>query len=369
MIRADRKQPLVPSFELELHGTVLGKDTAGWIVNVSVEDELDVPGMFAFELASRVDERGTVPWTDDTRFQLGMTVQVGFGYGSKSDTVLTGEVTALEPRFSSTGPPTLTVRGYDKRHRLNTVRRTRSFVDQKDSDIVTRIGEEAGLTVRATDSEVVHPYVLQAGRTDLDFLIERARRIQFELAMLDGELVFRPVANAGAEVLTLSFKDDLLEFEPRLSLTPATQLQILGWDAKAKQPIDAVGELATNQAASSTADPAEDKTEGKARSTRSGVTSSSQVIGSRIESSVALPVASQAEADQLAQAQFDAMTLDFIRGDGRCRGCTGVRAGTVIRIDGAGKRFSGLYYVTSALHSYTQSDGYLTQFEVRRNVW
>ena len=59
MIRADRKQPLVPSFEIELHGTVLGKDTAGWIVNVTVEDELDVPGMFAFELASREDERGT----------------------------------------------------------------------------------------------------------------------------------------------------------------------------------------------------------------------------------------------------------------------------------------------------------------------
>ena len=369
MIRANRKQPLVPSFELELNGTVLGKDIAGWIVNVTVEDELDVPGMFAFELASREDERGTVSWTDDTRFQLGMTVQVRFGYGSKSETVLTGEVTALEPRFSSSGPPTLTVRGYDKRHRLNTVRRTRSFVAQKDSDIVTRIGEEAGLTVRPTDSKVVHPYVLQAGRTDLDFLIERARRIQFELAMLDGELVFRPVANAGTEVLTLSFRDDLLEFQPRLSLTPATQLQILGWDPKAKQPIDAVGELARNQPASAAADPAEDKAEGKARSTRSGVTSSSHVIGSRIESGVSMPVASQAEADQLAQAHFDAMTLDFIGGDGQCRGCTGVRAGTVIRIEGAGKRFSGLYYVTSALHSYTRRDGYLTRFQVRRNAW
>jgi len=63
------------------------------------------------------------------------------------------------------------------------------------------------------------------------------------------------------------------------------------------------------------------------------------------------------------------MTLDFIRGEGRCRGCTGVRAGTVIRIDGAGKRFSGQYYVTSALHSYTRRDGYLTQFQVRRNAW
>ena len=369
MLRANRKQPLVPSFELELNGTVLGKDVAGWIVNVTVEDELDLPGMFEFALASRESERGTFPWTDDTRFQLGMTVQVGFGYGSKAETLLTGEVTELEPRFSSSGPPTLTVRGYDRRHRLNTVRRTRSFVDQTDSDIVKRIGEEAGLTVHETNSKVVHPYVLQAGRTDLDFLIERARRIQFELVMLDGELFFRPVANAAEEVLTLSFKDDLLEFEPRLSLTPATQLQILGWDAKAKQPIDAVAKLPRNDAANSTADPAEDKTEGKARRTRSGVTSSSQVIGSRIESSVSMPVASHAEADQLAQAHFDAMTLDFIRGDGRCRGCTGVRAGTVIRIDGAGKRFSGLYYVTSAQHSYTRRDGYVTQFQVRRNAW
>jgi uncharacterized protein len=369
MIRANRKQPLVPSFELALHGTVAGKDIAGWIVNVTVEEELDVPGMFAFELTSREDERGTMPWTDDTRFQLGMTVEVGFGYGSQSETVLTGEITELEPRFSSSAPPTLTVRGYDKRHRLNTVRRTRSFVDQKDSDIVTRIGEEAGLTVHASDSKVVHPYVLQAGRTDLDFLLERARRIQFELVMLDGELFFRPAADAGEEVLTLSFKDDLLEFEPRLSLTPATQLQVLGWDVKTKQAIDAVGELPRNQPATATADPAEDKTEGGARRTRSGVTSSSQVIGSRIESSVSTPVVSRAEADQRAQAQFDAMTRDFIRGDGRCRGCTGVRAGTVVRIDGAGKRFSGLYYVTSALHSYTRRDGYLTQFQVRRNAW
>jgi phage protein D len=369
MVRADRTQPLVPSFELELNGTVVGKEIAGWIVNVTVDDELNLPGMFAFELASREDERGTMPWTDDTRFQLGMAVRVGFGYGSRSETVLSGEITALEPRFSSSGPPTLTVRGYDKRHRLNTVRRTRTFVDQKDSDIVTKVGEEAGLTVHPVDSKVVHSYVLQAGRTDLEFLVERARRIQFELVMLDDQLFFRPVANAAEEALALSFKDDLLDFEPRVALTPATQLQILGWDAKSKAPIDAVGEPARNQPENATADPAEDKAEGKARGTRSGVISSAQVLGSRVESSMAVPVATQAEADQLAQAHFDAMTLDFIRGDGRCRGCTGVRAGSVIRIDGAGQRFSGLYYVTSAVHSYTRRDGYVTRFQVRRNAW
>ena len=44
-----------------------------------------------------------LPWTDDTRFQLGMAVQVGFGYGSKSDTVLIGEVTALSHASAAAG--------------------------------------------------------------------------------------------------------------------------------------------------------------------------------------------------------------------------------------------------------------------------
>jgi uncharacterized protein len=368
MIRADRNHPLIGAFQVRLNGSVLGNEVAGWICRVSVEDELDVPGMFTFDLASREDQYGTRPWSDDKRFKLGMSVEVGFGYGNRTEVLLAGQITALEPSFRSSAPPMLRIRGYDLRYLLNTVRSTRSFVEQKDSDIAKKLCEDVGLTTRIVDSKVVHPYVLQAGRTDLEFLIERARRIQFELAMQGTELLYRPVANAGKEALALSFEDDLLEFEPRVSLTPATQLLLRSWDPKAKQPLTAVGEPARNQASSSSDDPAEDA-DGAPRSTRSGVDSSSSVLGSFIESDIHRPVASQAEADQVAQGQFDAMTLDFIRGEARARGCTGIRAGQVIRIDGVGKRFSGTYYVTSAVHSYTRSHGYLTSFHVRRNAW
>ena len=33
-----------------------------------------------------------------------------------------------------------------------------------------------------------------------------------------------------------------------------------------------------------------------------------------------------------------------------------------------GTRFSGQYYVTSAVHRYTRRDGYITDFRVRRNA-
>ncbi len=353
MIRANRNEPLVSAFRVTLNDAPLGKDVAGWIVSATVEDDLDAPGMFAFELISRDDRNGTQSWTDDERFALGGAVRVDFGYGETVETLLSGEITALEPSFTLGGPPTLVVRGYDKRHRLNKFRRTRSFVGQKDSEIAATVCGDAGLDVQAADSKVQHPYVLQADQTDFDFLLERARRIHFELAMADEAVLFRPVANDGNEVVTMSFADDLLDFEPRLALISASQVEILGWDPRGKRPIDAVGQQADEQV----------PMDGRA----SAVAISADVLGDRIED-MNVPVESQAEADQIAQGRFAAMTLDLVSGTGRCRGCTGIRAGKVIRLEKLGLRFSGLYYVTSAVHSYTRRDGYLTAFRVRRNA-
>jgi phage protein D len=353
MIRANRNQPLVPAIRVTLNKAVLAKDVAGWIVNATVEDDLNEPGMFSVELVSRDDERGTRPWTDDELFDLGGIVRIAFGYGEHTETLLAGEITALEPSFGLGGPPSLVVRGYDRRHRLNKFRRTRTFVAQKDSEIATTICSEAGLDVRAVDSGVQHDYVLQPGQTDLDFLLERARRIHFELAMDEETVLFRPVANAQDEVMSLSFEDDLLDFDARLSLIPATQVVLRAWDPQNKQALQAVGE--------------EQDEEVPMAGNASARSISAGVLGDRIED-LSVPVASQAEADGIARGHYDAMTLDLVTGEGRCRGCTGLRAGKVILLEQLGQRFSGLYYVTSAVHSYSRRTGYITTFRVRRNA-
>ena len=67
---------------------------------------------------------------------------------------------------------------------------------------------------------------------------------------------------------------------------------------------------------------------------------------------------SQAEADAMAKGQFNEMALSFISGDGICAGETGLQAGSVIKMEGLGKRFSGNYYVTTATHIYDTRQGY-----------
>ena len=57
-----------------------------------------------------------------------------------------------------------------------------------------------------------------------------------------------------------------------------------------------------------------------------------------------------------------------LTGSGRCVGDPRIQAGTLMRLEGVGKQFGGLYRVTSATHSI-DGGGYQTSFELRKEVW
>src|SRR4029077_11110865 len=97
-------------------------------------------------------------------------VEIAFGYRNETFASLSGEITGLEPDFPEAQAPTLTIRGYDRRHRLMRSRRSRSFTNCKDSDIASQLASDANLRPRVEDSGVTLPYVLQHNQTDLEFL-------------------------------------------------------------------------------------------------------------------------------------------------------------------------------------------------------
>jgi hypothetical protein len=57
-----------------------------------------------------------------------------------------------------------------------------------------------------------------------------------------------------------------------------------------------------------------------------------------------------------------------LTGSGSTVGDPRIKAGRVIRLDGLGDQFSGLYRVTSATHNI-DAGGYRTNFQVRKEVW
>lgn len=355
MATADFQNPLVADFRVIINGSPLPDEAAALVVSVTVDDEIDLPGMFAFEVSARGGGEIAYEWIDDELFDVGNVVEVRLGYADEVSQLIVGEITGLEPEMPAGAPPALTVRGFDRRHRLSRGRRTRSFLGLKDSEIASRVAQEAGLSAEVEDSTVVHDYVLQANQTDMEFLLERAGRINFEVGIDDRTLLFRPRAGDREEVATLTAGAELLEFYPRLSsINQVSAVTVRGWDHAEKKGI--VGRAGAGDE------------ESLMGGEVSGASLVEQAFGAADAVVTALPVMTQAEADQIARGRLNEKALGLITCEGVCWGRTDLRPGRLIQVGGVGRRFSGQYYLTAANHRFTTGGGYQTRFSARRSA-
>jgi phage protein D len=349
-----RQGGLGPEFDLRINGSPVSAAVLAYVGEVMVDDSVDLPSMFVFSMLSSDAQEQNLPWVDEDLFSIGNLVEIKMGWGDALTRLITGEITALEPEFVTSGIPSLKVRGYDRRHRLQRGRKTRTFLHKTDSDIATQIGGEAGLTVESTDSGAILDYVLQANESDWEFLCGRARLIRYEVLVDDKTLFFQPTANDQAAVVTLVMNNGLSQFLPRLSLLgQATEVRVQGWSVKDKMTVfgdsRAGAEVSLMGGGSS------------------GAALAQRAFGDAIDVVSDQPVRAQPVADQIAKALFNNQMLGLITGEGLSQGNPAIRAGKVIEIDGVGGRFGGRYYVTSAVHRMSTAD-YVTEFTVRRNA-
>jgi phage protein D len=249
----------------------------------------------------------------------------------------------------------LTVRGFDRLHRLRRGRKSRSFQKMTDSDIASQVARDANLTPEVESTTVTYDSVFQHNQTDLEFLLLRAHRIGYEVKVEGRSLLFRTPRESRAKQVTLTHGEELQEFSPRLSVAEqVTEVVVRGWDPKRKEEI-------TGRAGS-----------GDERSRmggqETGAALAKRVAGSVQEVMVDHPLSSPEEADAIARAVLNRLALDLVTGDGTCMGNPQIRAGTVVELRGLGKRFSGLYYVVGCSHVISAQRGYSTTFQVRRSA-
>lgn len=346
-----RTASLTHQLQIKINGVSLQSEARSDLISTTVIEDVDVLGMFTLELVARNLRGGEFTWVDDNLFDIGNEVEISMGNGTEMSRLMIGTITGLEPEFERNEVPTLIVRGHDLRHRLMRGQKTRSFTNTTDAKIFCAIAEKAGLKAIVKDTNVQLEYVLQHNQTDLDFLQSRAQRIGYEVAIDGKTLAFRPQNHNRGHFLTLD-RNDLLSFSPRISImNQAGGVEVRGWDLNEKQ--------ATVSEATRVESTMGGRISGPQESTKFG--NFSRVI-------VTEPFSSRSDSEQVARGQLETSALTYITGTGECRGHGGLRAGRVIKITGVGKRFSGLYYVISASHTYGRNEGYRTEFEVRRNA-
>jgi phage protein D len=167
-------------------------------------------------------------------------------------------------------------------------------------------------------------------------------------------LIFRSVPNKGGKALTLTYKEKLQSFYPRLAtLGQVSEVIVRSWDPTTKEAIEGRAH-------------AGDETS-KMGGAITGPVLTESAFGATQTVIVDKRLFSKTEAEQIAKAKYNAIALGFITAEGTAIGQPNLRAGEVVELARLGQRFNGFYYVTAATHTINQK-GYLTHFCAQRNA-
>jgi phage protein D len=346
VILADSRAPGV---EIKCDGKSLTKEAAKIVTDVMVESRLDLPGSFAVSLN---DATLSSINSKDGQLREGVQLEIALGYDQKFSSLIKGEISAVSAEMSSLGV-FARITGFDMLHRLSRGTNYRRYEDGggealADSKIAQNILNDAGLKPTVDDTGERSIPRVQDNRSDLDFLVMLSNLNNFYFYN-EEDRVFFTASPPNRGELTLTWGKNLRTFYPRLNLNGLVNtLEIRGRD------------LALDESFMESAD--RDRKELQFLSSE-GQDMIGRGSGGRSALSLHDPrIAGANDAKQfLPSATKNRQYL--VSATGTCIGDSVLRAGTKLKIEGAG-RFSGNYFVVRAVHRLN-SRGYSTEFEAR----
>jgi phage protein D len=287
---------------------------------------------------------------DRRLLDFGKALEIRLG----QDTLFEGRITALEAHFPDGRAPELTVLAEDRLQDLRMTRRTATYADASDADIIRQIASQHGLSSSVDLNGPVHKVLAQVNQSDLAFLRERCRSLDAELWMEGRTLhVQAHSQRAGAPPLELGWGHELREFTVLADLAgQRTAVVVSGWDPQSKAELRAeatdallAGELGMDE---------------------SGASLLAATLGERKESVVHTVPLSSREAQARAEACFRLEARRFLVGRGVAEPDARLRAGSSVRLRGLGGLFSGGYYLTEISHLFDGVLGLRTEFVAER---
>jgi uncharacterized protein len=264
-------------------------------------------------------------------------------------TLFDGRITAIEGNFPAGEQSSLTVLAEDRLQDLRMTRRTRTFTNISEADLVNQIAAEHGLSPRVELPGPTHKVLAQLNQSDLALLRERARTIGGEI-WVDGQTLHATArARRNGGTLKLEYGDKLRAFSAVADLAQQrTSVAVSGWDVSSK--------VAVHEEAS--ADAIADELNGDI----SGVSILQSALGKRKEALAHTVPFTGSAAQAEAEAFFRMSARRFVVGHGSADTDAQLRVGSYVNLHGLGPLFSGKYYLAEVQHIFDGAQGLRTEF-------
>jgi phage protein D len=268
-------------------------------------------------------------------------------------TIFTGEVVGIEPSVETGDESRVVIHAVNRVQRLARGRHSRTYEWQTDAEIVAAIAAEHGL-IATPDAALGqrYPVVVQHDQTDLEFLLERAARIGFEVFVDDRTLYFQSRNPTAVELGPLRARPEaqLRVFHPRLSSTDSLQQVLIRGRTADGTPVVGQASVPTRWLVPELDDPL-------------------AIVGRTSEIVVHTPLPSAEAAAALAREGLELAIAHRVSAEALAGGSAALRPGRLLAVQGANAPFDGTYYVQGVSHRYAHPEsggGYRAVLRLRR---
>ena len=226
----------------------------------------------------------------------------------------------------------------------------RTFQKQKYSDVVSTIASETGLRAQVEDTAIKFDYLIQT-TTNYAFLDEIAFRTGFEWRVEDKVLIFKPRSTTAA--ITVTYGEDVRRLRARFTgASEATDVTVRSWDPLSKKVVVGTQTMTQARTTGASGGSSELGTTGRQKA---------KAFSGKLGSSTLIATSSD-EATQIAQALGARVATADLDVRCECLGNPKIKAGSTVKIEQAGTKLSGSYYVTSVEHHFGRGGDMTTTF-------
>jgi Bacteriophage probable baseplate hub protein len=286
---------------------------------------------------------------DRSVLEFGKDFEIKLG----NDSIFKGKIMGLEGNFPEGQSPEISVLAEDRFQDLRMTRRTRTFSDVSDADVIKQIATDHGLTPEVDLPGPTYKVLAQVNQSDLAFIRDRARSIDAEVWMSDKTLNAKAHTGRNGDKLQMTYGNQLREFNVLADLAmQRTSVAVNGWNISNKA---AMQFEATDSAISS-----------ELNGDTSGVSILQSALGQRKEALAHTIPLNDQEAQHEAEAFFRMSARRFVVGHGTAETNKSLRAGSQLDLQGLGPLFNGKYYVAEVKHIFDSTKGLRTEFRSER---
>lgn len=347
-----------PNYKVKLDGSEQSEIQTD-LMSFSIERDMYQPDMATLVLSNQGGEYSV--------WKLGAELEICIG-DEDGTSVFKGDVVGLEPIYRGGEPSRIVVRAMNRLHRLLRLRKSVTFTDKSDKDILTQVVGDAGLRLDwKHEKNIVYKHVYQHNQTDLEFLRTRAARMGCHVWCVDKTVFVKQpdlqqqpavklnTSRPGGDESAATIKS----FTPRLSTANILKkVTVKGWNPETKELI--TGNFSAQDS----------------RLGPKNAVSAASALAAEETFTVDHPIWSNEEAVALAKARLVDLSLSYITGECELTMDPARTLGEVVSITVNEEDetkdddpFNGRYYVMGVTHRFGKKEGgYTTVLRLARDA-